>query len=214
MRTAIVIGATGLVGGELVKQLLNTPAFTHVKVLVRKDFSIQHPRLEVIPVDFDNELQLHEAVKGDDLFIAIGTTRAKTPDMAQYRAIDYGIPVHVATVGMANEVKRIYFVSALGANPGASNFYLKLKGETEAALHELHPDQLVIVRPSLLLGNRKEHRTGEKIAKVVMAAFGWLMAGPLKKYKAVESTAVAAAMIREALNPTPGVTVLENNELV
>ena len=201
-------------GGELVKQLLEAPAFSLVKVLVRKDFALQHPKLEVMRVNFDDDAALAAAITGDDLFIAIGTTRAKTPDMTQYRAIDYGIPVRTAAAGKANGVNRFYLVSALGANPEASNFYLRFKGEVEAALNDLKPEQLAIARPSLLLGDRKEHRTGEKLATAVMNGLGWLMVGPLKKYKGVQAAAVAKALIHAALNPSPGVKVLENDQLI
>ncbi len=209
--TALVAGATGLVGQELVKQLLADERFEHVTIWIRRPIELQHPKLEQVIVDFD---ALHQSGKGltaSHAFCCLGTTIKKAGSQSAQYKIDHDYVVAFAQTCFRNGVGSIAVVSSLGADKSTGNFYLRTKGEMEADVSELPFNQVVFVRPSLLLGKRSEFRLGEVISKGVMKAISWLMVGSLKKYKAIEARQVAAGLIRESLNNKPGVWIVESN---
>src|ERR1700712_2234235 len=129
---AILIGATGLVGGLLLERLLNDPAFTQIKLISRSTAGLQHPRLEEVLVDFDDDTQFKNAfTPADVLFCCIGTTLQKVKgNKALYRKIDFDIPVKAATYGAGQHISTYVLISSVGANASSKNFYLRLKGET------------------------------------------------------------------------------------
>ena len=151
-------------------------------------------------------------MKGDDIFICLGTTIKKAGSVKKMEEVDRDLPVALATVASANGVKRIAVVSALGANPRSSNYYLRIKGEMERDIQKLKFENIAIVRPSLLLGERKEKRAGEFIGKMVMKTFKPVLIGKMKKYRGIHGKDVAKAMI--AILQKPQVkTVYESDEL-
>ncbi|HTN07559.1 NAD(P)H-binding protein [Agriterribacter sp.] len=211
VKTAVLLGATGLTGNHLLHLLLADDYFTTVRVLVRKPFAFMHPRLEVRVTDFDDHDNFHNALgKGDVIFCCTGTTMKKVKgDKALYRRIDFDIPVHAAQWGIDNGFSQYLVVSAIGANAKSSNFYLHLKGSMEAAIHALPYRSLHIFHPSLLLGSREEKRKGEKLAQSIMPALSFLLAGSLKKYRAIEAPDVAKAMLAAAKSGKTGINVYE-----
>lgn len=214
-KTAVLLGATGLIGNHLLHLLLTDDYFTGIRVLVRKPFAFMHPKLEVRITDFDDHDNFHSALgKGDAIFCCTGTTMEKVKgDKILYRRIDFDIPVHAAQWGIDNGFSQFLVVSAIGANEKSSNFYLHLKGSMEAAIHALPYASLHIFRPSLLLGDREEIRKGEKLAKSIMPVLSFMLAGSLKKYRAIEALDVARAMLAAAQSGKTGINVHEYTQM-
>lgn len=204
---AIVIGATGQTGELLTEKLLEDPAFQKVRVLARKPVAVTHSKLESVVVDFNNLPELKKAIgNGQIIFSCIGTTMKSVKGNRQvYRSIDYGINVNVAKLGFENGFIKFVLMSAVGANPASSNFYLSLKGETEKAIAAIPFESVHIMQPSMLLGRRREKRAGEQIAKMFSKVVSILLIGTFKKYKPIASATVAEAMIAASKLPEKGV---------
>lgn len=194
-RTAIVFGATGMIGACLVEELIQNMRYTAIKVFTRKSLNIQHIKVIEHVVDVEDVQSYGDMIRGDDLFICLGTTRRKAGSTKRYEEIDRDLPVNIAKASIKKGVKRVAVVSSLGANSGSRNSYTRIKGEMEAGILKLAFDTTVIVRPSLLLGNRSEFRFGEKLATVFMKTFSFLFRGRLGIYRAIEGRHVARAMI-------------------
>lgn len=205
-RVALVAGSTGLIGSKLLELLLNDSTYEKVIVLSRKPLDIHHPRLENVLVNIGEWPKLNN-LKADDVFCCLGTTikQAKTKDA--FRKVDFEYPVELAKALKQNGAEKFLLVSALGADGQSRIFYNQVKGEVEAAIKELNYKATCIFRPSLLLGDRKEQRSGEDAAKVFYKIFGWLI--PLK-YKGVEAAKVAQAMLVEAKSGKQGLQVYES----
>lgn len=187
--------------------LLEDEYFSAVRVLARTTLSLSHPKLEVCVTDFTNPNDFHRSLgKGDIIFCCIGTTLKKVKgDKQLYRSIDYDIPLHAAQWGIDNGFTQFLVVSSVGANAGSSNFYLRLKGEMEAAIHALPYQALHIFHPSFLLGQRQEKRKGEKLVQLIAPAISQLLVGSLQKYRAIQSTDVAKAMLIAARSEKTGI---------
>ena len=214
-KTAVLLGATGLIGNHLLHLLLADDHFTRIRALVRKPFAFMHPRLEVCITDFNDHDNFHSALgKGDTIFCCTGTTMKNVKgDKALYRSIDFDIPVQAAQWGTDNGFSQYLVVSAVGANARSSNFYLQLKGSMEETIHALPYSSLHIFRPSLLLGSREEKREGEKLAQSIMPALSFALQGPLKKYRAIESADVAKAMLAAARSDKTGINIYEYTQI-
>jgi len=211
-KTALVIGATGLVGEETLRQLLLSAQYSRVIALTRKPIGIQHAKLENPVVDFDKPEQFDQ-IKADDVYCAMGTTIGKAGSQAVFRKVDLEIPLLVAGIALKNGADRFLLVSSLGADAGSAVFYSRTKGELEQALMKLNFKSLAIFRPSILLGDRKEQRTGEAIGRFVSEKLSFLFAGPLAKYKGTPAGVLAKAMINEAGSNATGVHIIENEEI-
>lgn len=215
-QTAVVIGATGLIGSQLVQLLLDDAAFTTVRILVRRPVSASHPKLIVQIVAFDNYHDLKEKISaGHSIFCCVGTTQKKVKgDKVAYRKVDFDIPVNTANAAIENGFKNYLLISSVGANLASGNFYLQLKGSVEDTISKLPFESIHFFRPSLLLGDRKEFRAGEKLAQVSMKALSFLFLEPFKKYKPIQSIDVAKAMIAAAKQQTKGLKIYEYGEIV
>ncbi len=216
VQTAVVIGASGLTGSFVVDLLLKDPEFQVVRVLVRRSLGIDHPKLNERITTFDNSNDYTKIIgEGKCVFCCIGTTRKKVGgDKNLYHEIDYGIPVSIAAAAVSNGFKKFMMVSAIGANETSSNFYLKLKGETENALKKFPFESIGIFRPSILLGNRVEIRPGEKLMQSIMKAVSGLLFGSYKKYRPIYASTVAKAMVSESKKNDPGIHVFEYAEMI
>lgn len=212
MKTAIIIGATGLVGSTLVKQLLDNPAYSKVVLLLRKPLNISHSKLFQEIIDFD-KLDASKIV-GDDLFCAMGTTLAKAGSKEGQYKIDCTYPYEIGKIAKANGVKQYILVSSVGANFESSNFYLRTKGDLEKKIQSLGFQNFVSIRPSMLLGDRGEFRLGEKIGKVLFNMLSPLLFGSLRKYHGIEAADVAKAMQRFANQGLSGVKYVEYDEIM
>ena len=213
--TVAVIGSTGLVGSHIVDLLKNENAYQKIRLLVRRPVESSHPKLEINLVNFEDYESLKLAIAGCNVvFCAVGTTQAKVKgDQLQYRKVDYDIPVNAARACLETAGTNFLLVSSVGADSSGKNFYLRLKGEVEEAVRKFPIKSISIFRPSMLLGNRKEFRLGERIGQSVMKLIAPLLAGKWRKYKAIEARDVAAAMIEAAKQNKAGLTIYEYDEM-
>lgn len=205
--TAVLIGATGLTGNLVLEELLKDNDFKIVRLLLRREINIIHPKLEQQIVDFNDIDDFTQKFgKGDMIFSCIGTTQKKVKgDKLAYTKIDYDIPVNAAEIGVSKGFKKFLMISAIGANENSSNFYLSLKGKTENKLRQSPFISIGIFQPSILNGYRKENRIGEKIAQTIMDLLSFLLLGPLKKYRAIGANNVAKAMVYAGKNQSAGI---------
>jgi len=212
MKTALLFGSSGLVGGHLLNQLIKDTNYSKIKLFVRSVPEISDPKVEIIKTNF-NSLENHkEDIKGDDCFFCIGTTKKNSPDKDDYRKVELDIPKEIAQIAKSNLVNSFIFVSALYANSKSLGDYVKFKGLVEEELKELNFSKLVLMRPSFLIGDRKEKRVGEKIGIFVFKLLSPLLLGPLKKMKPIHSETVARAMIAVVQNDIQK-TTFESNEI-
>ena len=212
MKTALLFGSSGLVGSHLHNQLIKDNNYSKVKLFVRSDVEISDPKSEIIKTDFDNLENHKEDIKGDDCFFCIGTTKQNSPNKNEYRRVELDVPKKIAQISKSNSVNSFIFVSALYANPKSSGDYIRFKGLVEEELIRLNFPKLGIMRPSFLIGDRKEKRVSEKIGIFVFKLLTPLLLGPLKKMKPIHSEIVAKAMIRTA-NENLERNIFESNEI-
>jgi uncharacterized protein YbjT (DUF2867 family) len=193
-RSALLAGASGLVGTELLHVLLESPVYEHVKILVRKPLDAKHPKLEQVIIDYEELENYTIHFKVHDVYCCLGTTIKKAGSQEAFKKVDYEYPVRLANLARVHGVQNFLIVSALGADAASRIFYSKTKGEVEDRLKELGLPSLHIFQPSLLLGNRQEFRLSEKAATILSPIFSPLLAGTLQKYKPVSARSVANAM--------------------
>ncbi len=213
MKTALIIGSTGLIGSQLLELLLESPIYEKVTVFVKRDNGIQHPKLTQHIIDFDKPETYKELVIGDDFFCTIGTTIKNAGSQDAFRKVDFEYPKVFATIALENNVKQFLLISSLDALSTSTNFYLKTKGKIENFLKKCSFESAIVLRPSLLLGKRKEFRLGEKMAAFFIKLFSFLLIGNLKKYKAIESKDVAKAMFHIAQQNYKGFHIIESDEI-
>ena len=213
MKTALVFGSSGLVGQQLVQQLIHNSDYQKIKLFVRKTPKIQNPKIEIVNTNFDNIEILSPEIKGDDCFFCIGTTKKNSPDKTEYQRVELDLPKKVANLAKKNNIHSFIFISSGYANSKSSGDYLRYKGLVEEELISLNFNNLGILRPSFLLGNRKEKRIGEKIGIIIFQILSPLMRGPLKRMKPIHVKTVAGAMIKIAQSEL-NQTIFESDEIV
>lgn len=209
MKTAIVLGTTGLIGKKVTEHLLKNDTYSTVIILVRKPLNINHPKLKQHIFNYDaidNTL-----LKGDDLFCCLGTTIKTAGSKEAFRKVDLDYVVNVAKVSKGNGINHFAVISAMGANKNSRVFYNQIKGEMEEAIKAIGFDSTYVIRPSLLLGNRKEFRFGELIGKFFMITLSFLIP---KKYRAIYDVQVAISMIHFMSHTEHGYFIKENDELL
>ena len=213
MKTALVFGSSGLIGRHLLYQLIENDNYNKIKLFVRSETVIKETKIEIIKTNFSDLENHKEDIKGDDCFLCIGTTKQNSPDKNEYKKVELDIPKKIAQIAKANLVNSFIFVSSIYANPKSSGDYVKFKGLVEEELKELNFSNLGILRPSFLIGSRKENRAGEKIGILTFRLLSPLLLGPLKKMKPINSEKVAKAMVKIA-NENLGKTIFESDEIV
>lgn len=207
MQTVIVMGATGMVGRELVKQLLASGNYTSVIVLVRRPMGFTHPHLDEHVIDFERYDTWKDLLKGDALFSCMGTTRAVAGSKkAQYK-VDVTYPLNAARAAIANGVRHLLLISAAGANDKSPFFYSRIKGELDQKVQELSFPKLTILRPGQLDGDRTENRPAEKLSLQIMYRLNSI--GLFHKYRPVHARALASVLIKAYENGTTGVISLD-----
>jgi len=213
VRTALLFGSSGLVGGHLLNQLIKDTNYSKIKLFVRLIPDITDSKVEIIKTDFNNLENHKEDIMGDDCFFCIGTTKKNSSDKDEYRRVELDIPREIGKIAKSNLVKSFIFVSALYANPKSLGEYIRFKGLVEEELKELNFTKLAILRPSFLIGNRKKKRASETIGIFVFKLLSPLLLGPLKKMKPIHSETVAKAMIAVVENDIQQI-IFESNEIV
>lgn len=200
-KTAIVIGATGLIGSYLVNYLSKDARYQTIKIFSRRETGFQSEKVEEFVVDFKSPETWRHLITGDEIFSCLGTTIKKAGSEAAFRFVDYELPGIFAEAGSENQVGKYFIVTAMGASVDSMFFYSRVKGEIEREIQKYPFQQTGILRPSLLLGERDEQRLGEDIGKIFMKLVDPLMVGPLKSARAIAGETVAKAMIQIANSP-------------
>jgi len=213
MKTALIFGSSGLIGSHLLDLIVNDNNYSKIKLFVRSEPVNTSPKIEIIKTDFNNLINHKDSIVGDVCFFCIGTTRKNTPDKNEYINIEYNLPIEVAKIAKSNSVNYFVYVSSIAANTNASGLYLKNKGRAEEELKKLNFLKLSIMRPSILLGTRKEKRVGEKIGIFAMKTLSPLFLGKMKKYKPVKAKNVAKTMLNVIQNDYQK-TIFESDEII
>jgi uncharacterized protein YbjT (DUF2867 family) len=215
-KTAIVAGATGLIGIEIVKLLLNDPYYEKVVALVRKKIELEHPKLTQTVTNYEHEhleQELKDDLDGADVFCSLGTTIKKAKSKEQFRKVDLEYPMMLGKLAESYKAAEFVIVTVIGANAESSIFYIKVKGQVEEGLKKLLLPALRIFHPSLLLGDRADARMGEKIGAAVSVIASPLMLGGLQKYKAIHVKTVAKAMLQAAKLGNKGVFTYQYEQI-
>lgn len=213
MKIALIAGATGLVGQALLQQLLQSDQYSKVVALVRRPSLDKHPKLEEAVINFEDLGSYESTHNVDDVFCCLGTTIKTAGSQEAFRKVDFTYVDKLAKWAEEKHCQQFAVISSVGASSTTSNFYLRTKGEMEAAVSALNIPSIHIFRPSLLLGQRHEFRLGEKVSEIMMRLFNPLMKGRLRRYKAIEASDVAMAMYNKAQNPLDGVIIYEGAEV-
>ena len=212
-KTALIAGATGLIGSKLLQLLLEDSTYGKIVVLSRKPLDRQDEKLKSVITDFKKLDEVSDILTADHIFCCLGTTMKKAGSKDKFRKVDYDYPLKLAEITKKGGAQKYLLVSAMGASKKSSVFYNQVKGEVEEAIEKVNFNAFHIFRPSLLLGPRNEARAGEDAAKTFFKIFGFLFVGPLKKYKAIDSDKVARAMLSFAREETKGKQIHESLEL-
>lgn len=199
MKKAVLFGANGFIGSYLLTYLLDSADYEVVTVVVRKKLTIHHPKLKVLIGDYHSLSGLKEDIQADEIFITLGTTKRKTPDLKAYYEIDHDYPVLAAKIAQEQGAKAAFLVTAVGANAKSGVFYLRTKGDVERDLIALDFERVSIFRPSMLMGNREENRPLERFFMAIWWFIGPLLIGKgLGKYRGISGQEVAKAMMKAA----------------
>ena len=213
MKTALIAGATGLVGSELLLQLINEHEYDNIHILVRKEIEVKSDTVILHIIDFEelDKFEINDSI--NHVFCTLGTTIKKAKTKENFRKVDYDYVLSLAKKAKEWDAEKFLMVSSLGANARSGIFYNRVKGEIEKAISDLKLNQLFIFRPSLLMGNRKENRAGEKSAIAVYKIINPLFIGKLKKYKGIQASQVAKGMFETALNNEDQFKIFESDEI-
>lgn len=212
-KTALLFGASGLVGGYCLDFLLNHAAYQRVIAFVRNPLEKEHDKLEQVKVDFDQPEQFAHLIKGDDIFLCLGTTMAKAGSRKAFYKVDFTYNYQAAKAAANNGVNQLFLVSAVGADMDSIFYYSEVKGELEGAIKKLSFWAIHIFQPSVLLGERNENRWGEEIAGRIGRVIDRITGGLLTKYRPVEADVVALAMVNAAQQLSRGVHVYPSHYL-
>jgi uncharacterized protein YbjT (DUF2867 family) len=214
MATALIAGASGLVGRELLTQLLAAAEYDRVIALGRRPLELTHPKLVQVTADFAALEKVTADLRCDDAFCCLGTTIKAAGSREAFRAVDHAAVLALAWAAQRNGAQRFFLVSSLGAHAGSRVFYTRVKGETEDALQVLGFGTLAIFQPSLLLGRRTQARAGERFMSAVLWLAEPLLIGRLRKYRPIEAGVVARAMMRCSFGrPDQGLLVFPSDEI-
>jgi uncharacterized protein YbjT (DUF2867 family) len=213
-KKAIVIGASGLIGSNLLQLLLDGNNYTEVLIFVRKKMPVKHAKLKQVVTDLGLLDNHADEINGHALFSCLGTTLKQTPDKVMYRKIDHDYPVRLAQLGKQNGVKQYLIVSAVGADAASSNSYLKLKGETDEDLIKVGLPGLHIFRPSMLRGRTEKVRWDERMLNAVMAAVDPFLFGGLKKFHSIAAADVANAMYNQSIDNETGTFIYQYDDII
>lgn len=214
MRSALVVGATGLVGSSLLKLLCESKEYAAVNVISRRPLDYTHPKLVVKLREFD-QIADQDIEFAHEVFCCLGTTMKKAGSKQQFEKVDFEYPLTIAAIAKNRGIDHFIVISAMGANEKALAYYSQVKGKLEAELIKMDFPQLSIVRPSLITGERQEFRLGETVGDKVLKVLNPILAGPMKKLRSIPADQIALAMKVIALYGTkPKVAIYLSDELL
>ena len=202
--SVILVGASGLIGSNLLSELIRSEAISEILLLVRTSNGISSSKVKELIVNFDKLNSYFIDNQADIIYSCLGTTKSETPNSSLYKQIDLEYPLNLAKLGKKNGVAQFHIISSLGADAGSSNSYLKLKGQLEQELKKLSLPSLHIYQPSFLIGNRNKDRLADKIMKPIFKLIDPLLLGPLKKYRSIKATDVARVMLNQSIKDLKG----------
>jgi uncharacterized protein YbjT (DUF2867 family) len=212
-RSALLLGASGLIGGHLLGLLVADMTYDRVIVPVRKSLSYRHPKLQEVVVDFDHLDKQKDSLRGQDVFCCLGTTIKAAKSQPAFRKVDFTYVEQTASIAAMNGAEQFLLVSSLGADKNSSAFYLRVKGEVEEAIARLPFKAAQIFRPSVLIGVRGQSRFNESFAIMMMKLVSVVLLGRLRRYRAIEAKTVAQAMLTVAKQQNVGVAVYESERI-
>lgn len=213
-KTALIAGASGLVGNFCLELLLQSKRYAKVISIGRRQLAIQHPKLQQLIVDFDKLENYKQSLIADDIYCCLGTTIKEAGSQDNFYKVDFTYAVKLASLTALNSGSQFLVVSALGADAQATIFYSRVKGQMEQAIQALPFKGIHIFQPSLLLGNRQKKRLGERIAQIIMPKLNFLLLGPLRRYRPVPAKSVAQAMLYTARQDGAGVQVHDPEKIL
>lgn len=213
--SAVIVGASGLVGNHLLEILLKNEQFEEIRIFSRKKVNVESPKLIQFEIDFERLTDYYEQFKGNIMFCCVGTTIKKAGSKEKFISVDFEIPCKLAQLAEQNHFESFIVISSLGANPDSTNFYLKTKGQMQQFVDNLSIPRKVYIQPSLLLGKRSEFRFGEHFGEIVLRIFGFLLIGKLRKYRSIHAINVAQAMVNISLdNKSQGIVQSDLLEMI
>ncbi|MFT5833328.1 MAG: hypothetical protein ACI97N_000955 [Cognaticolwellia sp.] len=212
-KTALLFGATGLVGNYCLKELLESPLYSTIKVFNRRKMEINHPKIKEYLVDFNDIETYADWIVGDDVFCCLGTTRKKAGSKEAFSKVDYTYVLELAKIAAKNRANQFLLVSSMGADKDSMIFYSQVKGKIEDAIQNLEYWSVHIFRPSLLLGNRNETRMGEGLAMAASRLFNLVTDRIAPQYSAIRAEQVAVGMLKAAQRVDNGVFIYESDEI-
>ncbi|MCP1123500.1 oxidoreductase [Bacillus sp. 3103sda1] len=212
-RTALVLGASGLVGQEVTQLLIDSDYYDSVTIFVRKPLEWEHEKLQQRQIDFSILEQYKEFFAVDDVFNCLGTTIKKAKTKENFKKVDYDYTIRAARLAEEQGVQNFLVISSMGANPKSLFFYSQVKGQMEEDIKKLVIEGIHIFRPSLLLGEREEFRFGERMGEKISGIMPFLFKGPFTKYRPISAEQVARGMYVTALREESGVHVHESSEI-
>ena len=212
-RKALILGASGFVGGFCLESLLEDPLYNQVIALSRSPLQREHPKLVNHIVDFDQRDQVAPLCEADDVYCTIGSTRKSAGGRKGFRAVDYGLVTWLCRAASERGAKQLALVSSSGVEEASILFYCRVKGEVERAVTEMNYQKVAILRPSLFRGKRRNPRISETIGKAIMVPLFFVYVGPLKKYKPIFAEAVGRAMPLALKEDFSGLRVLESHQI-
>ena len=213
-KTVVLVGATGLIGNALLHELIQETKVSEIRIFVRRKLDGLPEKVKQIITDFSDFSSLKEHVHGDVIYCCVGTTRKKTPNLNDYRNIDFGINIGMAKLAKENGIPTVHLISAIGASTSSRIFYSKLKGEIEEAMKELKFDHCYIYQPSMLIGSRTESRPFEFIGQKLMLFFEGLRLLSKNEYHSIRAETITQSMVKTLGQEIEGVHIQRYQEMI
>jgi uncharacterized protein YbjT (DUF2867 family) len=211
--SALLVGATGLVGTHCLETLLEDIQYSSVIVLSRRDLQRQHSKLKSVIIDFNDLSKNPEQMRADHVFCCLGTTIKAAGNKEAFRQVDFDYAYDIARKTAQEDAKQFVLVSSMGASSQSKIFYNRVKGELEDAVTPLPFKGVLIFRPSLILGKRQENRPGERLGKILMGIFRPLLVGAYRKYRPIQALVIAKAMVEMAKIGLNGSHIFESDQI-
>lgn len=212
IKKALLVGASGLIGSNLLQLLLNDEQYSEVVLWSRNNIELTHPKLTEKVIDFDSVENI-PTENFDVIFCCLGTTIHNAKTQEQFYKVDHDYVVELARYAEKSGISKFIIISSIGAKKESSNFYLRTKGEMEYDVGQFKIPSIIFLRPSMLMGKRKEFRFGEMIGKGFMKTFGFLFIGKMKKYKGIHAKTVTEAMVRLAKRNIEGRFIFDSDQI-